>query len=160
MHADDHPRRSRSAQGIAWVFAVLTVLGCAGEPPPEAQIGAGPTWTASIRRENSGELCLEVQSSARPVSTLCNIETAGTSTWRADAAPGEVLITTSDEAGASSAVVRMADGSELPVELVQAPDVTTLGIFVVALPVRPVPTDLFILAADGGALEIVPLNDP
>lgn len=159
MHATDSSRRSRAAQGIALVIAAIAAVGCGGEPPLEAQIGSGPTWNASIRQGNGGDLCLDVRSD-RPVSTLCGIEKDGTNTWRTEIGLAEVLIVTSDAVGASSAVVRMAAGHDLPVELVRAPDITDLGVFVVALPVRPVAVELVIQAADGETLETVPLDDP
>jgi hypothetical protein len=156
--------RTPPANVVVGLFVLVVLLvGCNSEPPPEALIGdgsnGGATWAAWVKRSGDGGLCLEVRVLGRKAESLCAIDADGTSIWRPDIGADRLLLATSSEVGASSAVVRLADGTELPVDVVHAPDVTTTAIFVVPLQARVDALELIIRATDGTVLEIVSLDD-
>jgi len=153
-----HQARLRSA---ILLLALVLIVGCA-EPSQDARIGHGRdgavAWEAWAGRSGSGSLCLEVRFIGRQTESICDVADGGTSTWQTDLGTGELLIVTSDKEGASSGLLRLADGTERPVELVRAPDVTTMAIFVTSRADGFGATEFIIKSADGSALELMPLD--
>ena len=148
----------RSAIGIV---ALTLIVGC-GEPSAGARIGNGRdgpvTWEAWAGRSGTGGLCLEVRFIGRQKESICDVGDDETTTWQTDLGTGQLLVVATAEPGATSGILRMADGTERSVELASAADVTTMAIFVTPLAEGAHATEFVIQAADGSALELVPLD--
>jgi hypothetical protein len=143
------------------LLALVLVVAC-NEPPARAQIGdgrdGGVMWEAWARRSGSGGLCLEVRFIGRQAESICDVADDGTSTWQTDLGTGELLVVTTAEEGATSGILRLADGTVRPVDIAPAPEVTTMAIFVTLLEGGVGATGFVIQGADGSALELVPLD--
>jgi len=148
----------RSAIGLV---ALVLVVGCS-EPSAGARIGDGRdgvvTWEAWAGRSGTGGLCLEVRFIGRQTESICDVADEGTSTWQTDLDTGQLLVVTTAEQGATSATLTLADGTERTVDLVRAPEVTTMAIFVTPLGAGVEATEFVIQNSDGSALELVPLD--
>ena len=156
------PLRQRLLRTAIGLVALVLIVGCA-EPSPGARIGngrdGGLAWEAWAGRSGSGGLAPRGSaSSAAKRSRSATSAMTATSSWRTDLETGELLVVTTAEPGATTGMLRLADGTERLVDLVRAPDVTTMAVFVAPLGKGIQATEFVIQSADGSALELVPLD--
>jgi hypothetical protein len=146
------------------MIAVVTLAGCTGPPQTGTEVrvaqGAlpGGTWSAWAYRSVDSGVCLQIRTEAQDASTLCGIDSNGTSLWRPDVQGVTLVGGTSKDPRAVTVRMTLADGSELRSTVAPAPDVTDLRFFMIPVAGGAQATRVEILDADDTVIDSVPLE--
>lgn len=153
----------RLRHGLLLGLLALILAGCTGgavHAGPEVRFAAGPgqppAWTAWTFQSGNG-ICLQIRVAGEDPESICDVRGDETTTWRPDLAGGSLLAGVTGDKRAVSAIVTLADGSQVRGEVVPAPEITSLGLFVVPIPTGAMAKQLDIQQADGMVISSLPL---